>query len=78
VLAEDDIEALAADLREPDLLEPLLSLRTKALRDGGGRTSRGGDDYTALPEGEASESGPAAATRGLGLAGHAGSRSSRW
>lgn len=49
VLSEDDIEALVNDIREPDLLEALLSLRGKALRDGNMRTSRSGDEYTALP-----------------------------
>lgn len=50
MLSEDDIEALVTDIREPDLLEALLSLRTKALRDGNAtRTSRSGDEYTALP-----------------------------
>jgi len=49
VLSEDDIDAMVADLREPDLLDALLSLRSKALREGGARTSRGGDEYTALP-----------------------------
>lgn len=49
VLTEDDIEALVSDIREPDLLEALMSLRSKALRDTNARTSRGGDEYTALP-----------------------------
>jgi hypothetical protein len=56
VLSEDDIDALVEDLREPDLLEALLSLRAKALRDGNARTSRGGDEYTALPPTDAGAS----------------------
>lgn len=49
VLPEDEIENLVADLREPDLAEALLSLRNKALRESGKRTSKGGDEYVALP-----------------------------
>lgn len=51
VLSEEDIDALVDALREPDLHEPLLSLRIKALREAGAlRSSRGGDEYTSLPE----------------------------
>eukprot|EP00775_Hariotina_reticulata_P009155 gene9155-9323_t len=52
VLTEDDIDALVTDLREPDLLEALLSLRSKALREAGKRTSRSGEEYVALPRGD--------------------------
>lgn len=61
VLTEDDLEALVTDLREPDLLEALLSLRNKALRELGRRTSRGGEEYVALPPTD-----PAAAQQGFG------------
>jgi hypothetical protein len=64
VLSEDDIEALVNDIREPDLLEALLSLRAKALRDGNKRTSRSGDEYTALPPTD-----PAASPTAFGAAG---------
>lgn len=50
VLSPDDVDELAAALREPELREPLLSLREKALREGRRRTSRAGDEYLALPE----------------------------
>lgn len=63
VLSEDDIEALVNDLREPDLLDALLSLRSKALRDAGNRTSKGGDEYTALPPGD-----PGSSPTGFGAA----------
>lgn len=68
VLSEDDIESLVSDIREPDLLEALLSLRSKALRDGKQRTSQGGDEYTALPPTD-----PAASPTGFGAANRKGS-----
>jgi hypothetical protein len=61
VLSEDEIDSLVSDIREPDLLEALLSLRSKALQDGGVRTSRGGDEYSALPPTD-----PAASPTGFG------------
>lgn len=64
---------MVADLREPDLLEALLSLRSKALREGNARTSRGGDEYTALPPMD-----PAASPSGFGAAGDDRKSSARW
>eukprot|EP00879_Flechtneria_rotunda_P009390 GHRR01009832.1.p1 GENE.GHRR01009832.1~~GHRR01009832.1.p1 ORF type:complete len:342 (+),score=115.83 GHRR01009832.1:46-1026(+) len=49
VLSEDDIDSLVKVLQEPDLQDALLSLRNKALRDAGHRTSKGGEEYVALP-----------------------------
>eukprot|EP00878_Enallax_costatus_P039990 GHUV01045948.1.p1 GENE.GHUV01045948.1~~GHUV01045948.1.p1 ORF type:complete len:134 (+),score=28.46 GHUV01045948.1:222-623(+) len=75
VLSEDDIEHLVSDLKEPDLAEALLSLRNKALREFGRRTSKGGEEYVALPPTD-----PAVAEAfgsGSGVGGQVGSGSRR-